>query len=285
LFNTICDALDQHQGKEVPAPAAARKTGPPRRVLLVEDGVVNQRVARGFLERAGHQVVVAANGREGVQALANHPFDVILMDVQMPVMDGLEATAAIREREAETGGHIPIVAMTAAAMKGDRERCLAGGMDAYVSKPIDPAELFATMNSLLEGSGNGHERPGDSSPPDPSVDLQRVLDRVPGGVEGVRSLARLFLEECRRLTGEIRQGVVQDDPKAVRRAAHTLKSSAQIFAAEPLAAAARTVEQLGRAGQLREVEPHLPGLEQAAHQACEAIQNWLQQQEDAGHKV
>ena len=113
------------------------------RILLVEDNVVNQRVASGLLTRRGHHVTVAQDGREALARLDHETFDLVLMDLQMPVMGGLEATAAIRLRERVTGQHVRIVAMTAHAMTSDRERCLAAGMDGYLSKPIDPAMLFA----------------------------------------------------------------------------------------------------------------------------------------------
>jgi CheY-like chemotaxis protein len=284
LFNTICDALDKHQGREVSsAPIRAKEAGPALQVLLVEDGVVNQRVARGFLERSGHKVTVAGNGREGIEALAQGAFDLVLMDVQMPVMDGLEATAVIREREQESGGHVPIIAMTAAAMKGDRERCLAGGMDAYVSKPIDPEELFSTMKNLLtvkqRGSNSsaksGNTSPGNSKPPTQIIDLEYAIRLIPGGIDGARSLAEIFLDECQRLTLEIRQGVAELDAKVLRRAAHTLKSSAQIFAAHQLAGIARELEQLGRTENVKEAESCLSELEQAANDACQAVRDWL----------
>ena len=126
------------------AAAARRAAGPVRgaRVLVAEDNIVNQRVAAGLLTRRGHVVTVVGNGREAVDALQRGDFDVVLMDVQMPEMDGFEATAAIREWERETGHHVRIVAMTAHAMSGDRERCLAAGMDGYLSKPIDQRSLY-----------------------------------------------------------------------------------------------------------------------------------------------
>ena len=130
---------------------AEREDGPPERrrarceCSWPEDNVVNQRVAVGLLTKRGHDVTVANNGLEALAALERGAFDVVLMDVQMPEMGGLEATAAIRQRERDTGGHMRIVAMTAHAMNGDRERCLAAGMDGYLSKPIDPAMLYATL--------------------------------------------------------------------------------------------------------------------------------------------
>jgi CheY-like chemotaxis protein len=119
------------------------------RVLVVEDNPVNQRLAARLLEKRGHRVTVTANGRESVEALAKHTFDLVLMDVQMPEMDGFEATAVIREKEKRNGTHVPIIALTAHAMKGDRERCLAAGMDGYLSKPIRPQELDELLEKYL----------------------------------------------------------------------------------------------------------------------------------------
>jgi two-component system sensor histidine kinase/response regulator len=119
------------------------------RVLLVEDNLINQKVACRLLEKQGHTVVIAENGREALAALEESEFDVVLMDVQMPEMDGFAATAAIREREAGSGRHLPIVALTANAMKGDRERCLQAGMDGYVAKPVQLHVLMREMAEVL----------------------------------------------------------------------------------------------------------------------------------------
>jgi CheY-like chemotaxis protein len=123
---------------------------PPLRVLLAEDSLVNQRLAIGLMKKHGHSVTVANSGKEAIAALESQRFDVVLMDVEMPEMDGLEATAVIRVKERQTGKHVPIIAMTAHAMKGDRERCLEAGMDGYVSKPIRAQQLFETLRSVLE---------------------------------------------------------------------------------------------------------------------------------------
>jgi CheY-like chemotaxis protein len=117
--------------------------------LLVEDNAINQTLALRLLQKRGYVVAVAGNGREALAALEKEDFEVVLMDVQMPEMDGFEATAAIRERERSSGRHTPIIAMTAHALKGDKERCLSAGMDAYTSKPIRPEELFATIEKAL----------------------------------------------------------------------------------------------------------------------------------------
>jgi CheY-like chemotaxis protein len=126
------------------------------KVLLAEDNLVNQKVAVRFLEKRGHTVVLAESGNTALDAWRKQTFDIILMDIQMPEMDGFEATSRIREHEKSTGQHIPIIALTAHAMVGDRERCLAAGMDDYVSKPIDAADLFAAIDRLLPAAAQAH---------------------------------------------------------------------------------------------------------------------------------
>ena len=125
------------------------------RILLVEDNIVNQKLAKRLLEKHGHQVVVRRNGREALESLDQAHFDLVLMDVQMPEMDGFEATAAIRGREKSTGEHIPIVAMTAHASSGDQEKCLRAGMDDYLSKPIQTEKLLATIEGMRNGPVRG----------------------------------------------------------------------------------------------------------------------------------
>jgi CheY-like chemotaxis protein len=122
------------------------------RILLAEDNVVNQRLVVRLLEKHGHTIIVANTGREVLDTLAQQPVDLVLMDVQMPDIDGFEATALIRAQERQCGGHLTIIALTAHAMKGDQERCLASGMDAYISKPIDVETLSSTISTILNDS-------------------------------------------------------------------------------------------------------------------------------------
>lgn len=154
LLDAICRVLGSSEAEiTIPAPEHPATTpGATRRmrILLAEDNLVNQRVAMGLLVKRGHDVVVAAHGQEALDLLQGDTFDLVLMDVQMPVMSGFEATAEIRRREAETATHLPIVAMTAHAMAGDRERCLDAGMDDYISKPIDPVTLYKVVESVAE---------------------------------------------------------------------------------------------------------------------------------------
>jgi CheY-like chemotaxis protein len=155
LQNAIC-LIVQKVPPEVPLPLVTRHTVREvwhnTRVLLVEDNLVNQKLAVALLEKRGFGVTTVGDGKSGLAALQREPFDLVLMDIQMPGMDGFEATAAIREAEKSTGKHVPIIAMTAHALKGDQERCLAAGMDAYVSKPIHTSELFETIARTLERS-------------------------------------------------------------------------------------------------------------------------------------
>jgi CheY-like chemotaxis protein len=140
------------------------------RILLAEDSLVNQKLAAGLLEKLGHTVVVANHGREAIAAWESDDFDLVLMDVQMPEMDGFEATAAIRAKESRTGSHVPIIAMTAHALKGDRERCLKAGMDDYVAKPIRAQQLFDTIETVVAGSGT------PKSPPDQRPSEGEIAD-------------------------------------------------------------------------------------------------------------
>jgi CheY-like chemotaxis protein len=153
LLSAFLSLAHVEPARAVAAPAPADAVAQPAarlRILLAEDGKVNQRVAVGLLRMRGHDVTVAGDGKQAVAAWETGAFDLILMDVQMPEMDGFEATRVIREREKPSGRHIPIVAMTASAMKGDRERCLDAGMDGYVAKPIERAQLYAAIEQFAQ---------------------------------------------------------------------------------------------------------------------------------------
>jgi CheY-like chemotaxis protein len=153
LLEALLNVLGSTEEVATPATLVTRHSpregGMPLHILLTEDNAVNQKLALRLLEKEGHLVVVAENGAQALKACRENTFDLILMDVQMPVMDGMEATAAIRQTEQVTGHHIPIIAMTAHAMAGDRERFLKAGMDGYVSKPIHAQELLETIESVL----------------------------------------------------------------------------------------------------------------------------------------
>jgi signal transduction histidine kinase/CheY-like chemotaxis protein len=243
-----------------PAPVTATKAGQPRRVLLVEDNIVNQRVAVGLLASRGHSVALAANGAEALAAIAREPFDIVLMDLQMPVMGGLEATAEIREREAVTGRRARIVAMTAHAMAGDRERCLAHGMDGYLPKPIEPASLFSVVEEGTDGAAaEGHIGPRGSA-----FDEIGLMQRVGGDRSLALEVIGAFLEDQPTRLRELSDALAIPDVMRVRRSAHAIKGSAATVGAPALAAAAQAIEELAAQGQVPLLELGWRRLEEAA---------------------
>ena len=189
---------------------------------------------------------MAGNGREALAALDDGPFDAVLMDVQMPEMDGFEATAAIRARESATGAHTPIVAMTAHALKGDRERCLEAGMDAYVSKPLRPQELFDVLARLVPAAGERRPAPAGPEPPPAAFDMATALERVDGDLELMTELAGLFLGECPQRMEDIRRAIGERDGPGLERAAHYFKGSVGNFGARRASEAAERLERAGR---------------------------------------
>jgi CheY-like chemotaxis protein len=210
-----------------------------RKLLLADDNKVNRVVARELLVRRGHEVVEVINGREALEAYDRQAFDMILMDVQMPEMSGFEATAAIRERERVQGGHVRIVAMTAHAMSGDRERCLDAGMDAYLAKPIDPPALFAMVESQTIPAVA-------STPPRATTTFDRsALLRRLGDDEALLSdLVGVFLEDCPGQLSRIRAALDNGDSGQLRMAAHSLKGSAANLSGSAVAEAARVLEHV-----------------------------------------
>jgi CheY-like chemotaxis protein/HPt (histidine-containing phosphotransfer) domain-containing protein len=225
------------------------------RILLAEDNPVNQRLAVVLLEKRGHAVTVVPTGLEAVRAVQRTRFDVVLMDVQMPEMDGLEATRRIREVERETGHHVPIVAMTAYALKGDRERCLESGMDEYLSKPIQTRELFAALSRVgLRREVVDLPKPTlepltwPTGPDD--FDESAALKHVGGDRRLLRDLIDLFITDSGRWLAEIRVAVQGGDTEAVRRYAHNLKGALVHFELRSAILAAQMLEFLGRDANL-----------------------------------
>ncbi len=243
-------------------------------VLVADDSAVNQKLTQTLLKKWGHECVVVSNGREAVAASIRHDFDLVLMDVQMPEMDGFEATAAIREQErvsdnrlagASTPGtaaiheqervsgkHLSIIATTAHAMRGDRERCLLAGMDGYLSKPIRARELFDT----LEQFGNGHARTTNVERPIPAPseksgwDYEHALHALDGDRSLLRELAMAFLEECPTNLRRIEDALRTSDGAKLRMAAHTIKGALGHFAAWDAYQASLDLETIARSGDL-----------------------------------
>ncbi len=298
LFEILCQVIDRPAAQseitisapliDTVAPSTEAGSAQSLTILIAEDNVVNQRVVRGILEKRGYAVMIANNGREAVQAVATQRFDLVLMDLQMPEMGGLEATTNIRRMEAVMGGHTPIVAVTAHAMAGDQERCLATGMDAYLSKPIQPELLFATIGRLAIGNAVDRIAPTHSatrpvnqeipiaSPVAPQgastlvvsphradvIDFAALLSQVENDWDLLGELIELFLESSPRLLIEAESGLARGDSQTIERAAHALKGSMQNMGAVRAAQAATDLEEIGRSGDLSHAQESMAKLKQ-----------------------
>ena len=268
LLNSILSVLGVEQVTRAEPSSPRLEALPPgsRRlsILLVEDTPINQRLAVVLLEDRGHTVVVANDGLEALDVLNRESFDLVLMDVQMPRMDGFQATAAIRAGEAGTSRHIPIFAMTAHAMKGDRERCLAAGMDGYISKPIRAEQFLAVIEGRApkadgpEPEGGSAARPGVA---EVVFDLEEALARTRGKRELLRKMADLFLTDCPGLLAQIYSALATGDGSTLERAAHRIKGSAANLSAPRVVAVAGRLEEIARGGCLAEAEAACAGLE------------------------
>jgi PAS domain S-box-containing protein len=229
---------------------AERPSGPRLRILLAEDNPINRKLAVHLLKGRGYEVTLATNGREALRAVEMDSFDAALLDVQMPVMGGFEATAAIRAHEKETGAHLPIVAITAHAMQGDRERCIEAGMDAYISKPIRAAELFKTLDSFAPRADS--EKPAAPPPPEslPDLDEQLLLSRVDGNTKLLRELVEIFLADSPKMLKDISRAFSRRDAESLRRSTHAFRGSMSTFAARHATEAAQKLETLAAQGDL-----------------------------------
>ena len=251
LFDAIVTAMADHGRKREryeSSSAFLQASERSLRVLLAEDNPVNQTLAMRILERLGHKVQVVNNGREALGRSQAEEFDLILMDVQMPEMDGLEATTAIRDAEAATGKHVPIVAMTAHAMKGDREKCLSAGMDGYLSKPIRIDELKQAMSEVKKTQNMGQS--SEQNPFRAIGQLELLLDSVMGDRALLTEMAELWLADSAKQESQIRNGLASGDAIMVQRAAHALKGSVGTFQASAAQDAANQLEMSAKDADL-----------------------------------
>jgi len=287
LFDAIVAVMDKGSriSATIAASSAYREASYPKLVLLAEDSLINQKLAIGLLERWGHAVVVANDGDEAVRLSGERPYDVILMDVQMPSLDGLDATRAIRARERVYGGHVPIIAMTAHAMKGDRERCLQAGMDGYLMKPIRAEQLYRQIESIVPN--HRVSAPESSVPKSPSETRTETLEaaqvhqefvatgegqpsfRIDSNVssaiavdwriaeravnddqELLDQVVEAFLEEGPQLVSTMQETFRLQEWKRFQRAAHTLKSAFRTFGV----GSADRVEKLEMAAKAESVQ-------------------------------
>jgi len=240
-------------------PTLAARARRPLRILVAEDQAVNRRLVTTILEKRGHTIVQVEDGKQACDALAASsgakPFDVVVMDLQMPEMGGLEATQVIRQREAATGRHVPIVALTAHAMKGDRDRCLAGGMDEYLSKPIDTPLLIATVEGMDDRGRRATAPERDATAmtrPDSHAvfDESAALRRTGGDRQLLKELVALYRADAPVTLRQIAKALAARNAEALRVAAHTLKGSVATVGGTSARHAAATLEDFGKTGSL-----------------------------------
>ena len=258
------DAITSRELELAPAidnSSGALKTNRPRTILLAEDNAINQKLAAGMLEDIGHRVLIAKTGAEALQMIQRQGVDLVLMDLQMPEMGGLDVTAAVRQEEANTGRHLPIIALTAHAMNGDRQRCLLAGMDDYLSKPIDEAELFAIIE----------RQPIPPSPARPPFDRETFFAHTRGNQKLIAEIVELFLEEAPQLLRAIGQAIREEDADTLRRSAHRLAGSAGNFHAGPVVELARRLEQKAGENAWKELESLTGKLQTEAARLEEAL--------------
>jgi signal transduction histidine kinase/DNA-binding response OmpR family regulator len=274
----LFDAIMLAMGVTTPEDAAeaAEAAQPPQalrgmRVLLAEDSLVNQKLAVALLEKWGHHVTVVDNGRAAIAAAGSQEFDLILMDVQMPEMDGLEATSIIRDKEKRAGTRVPIVAMTAHALKGDRERCLEAGMDEYVAKPIHAKQLFSVIETLLGASAESSIPAEVPATKESEFDWSQALDSMQGDRGLLQVVAEAVLSEVPNLVTRVRQAIAEKEPAALRLAAHTLKGSIRYFGASFAFDLASELEQMGQRGNLEGAEATWAALEQEIQRLVPAL--------------
>ncbi len=265
---------------DAPRAAAAGRTARPTsdaRILLAEDNEINQFVACELLGRAGFQCDVVGDGAKAVEAAMSAHYELVLMDCQMPIMDGFTATMEIRRREAEAAVHrrVPIVALTANAIKGDREHCLECGMDDYLSKPLDQRQLIATIDRILNQRPQADATPeatavapvSADAPSAPPIDIASLQERCLGDAEFASQMLSLFLEQAPRQIADLGASVIAADPARVSRLAHGLKGSSANLSAQRMSAYAAKLEELGRAATLSEAQQTMELL-QAEMQRC-----------------
>ena len=255
IVTVFAGPVPELQGKaastELPvSPAAARCL----RVLVAEDNATNQKLIKALLKQRGHRVSLVSDGQQAVDRAATQKFDIILMDVQMPLMSGLEATTEIRRRERGTGRHTPILALTASAMAGDREACMAAGMDGYVAKPLRPDELFSTIDELC-GQSEAAARPAaPAAQPPGTVDLDALLAGFGGSRRLVNEVVDVFLEDAPVMLTRLRDAARAHNSEELAGAAHAIKGSAGLFSQGRAYESAKRLEHLAKSGDLSKAD-------------------------------
>ncbi|MHB0912610.1 MAG: response regulator [Armatimonadota bacterium] len=245
-------------------------------ILVVEDNKVNRIVVCSILANAGYEYDVAHNGKEAVNAVSAKSYGLIVMDCQMPEMDGFQATACIRRAEAESGEHVPIVALTASATEEDRKQCLANGMDDYLSKPISPQQLCEMVEKwILQDSphAESHEEPVGVQENNLPIDYEELISRCDGSLEFVEEVIKIFKERTPQDLAEIETALAAGDAPALSALAHRLKGAAATTAAEGVRSCAEKLEMLGREERLSEAPECIERIEQEFARFVEYVEN------------
>ena len=272
--------VGEADGRAIASPTKLPRLSRPLRLLIAEDNALNQKMSVALVKKLGCSAVVASDGAEALAALRREPFDAVLMDVQMPGMDGLEATSHIRSGEKGLGVRLPIIALTAHAMKGDRERCLEAGMDAYLAKPVSFHDLYLVLAELADRLNIG-SAPGaveetsctmsDAKLPSSVYNPQAALTRVGGDEELLRELIEVFLGDSPKWLSDLRKAAAEGNAIDLRRAAHTIKGAVGYFGADEAGAAADRLQELGRAGDVAAAVAVVPALEHALERLTAAL--------------
>jgi CheY-like chemotaxis protein len=264
LLNAIQNAIERKTETSPIIPAAPmtlpniEAVARPLRILIAEDNPVNQAVAMGMLQKQGHTLTLANNGREAVQSYQLERPDLILMDVQMPELDGIGATREIRATEEGSGHHTPIIAMTAYAMSGDSERCLLAGMDAYLSKPLTKGLLLKTIESVIK---DDHSEVALESIASPTFSRAVLLDNLDGDTALLDRVTTLFKQNTPAYLDQMRHSIAQRDGLALEKSAHTLLSSLGIFGAHRARDITQTLQVTGQLQNFEEAGERFTELE------------------------
>jgi CheY-like chemotaxis protein len=255
LLSAILAVLGQRPADTVPALVprfSPRETLKKLRILVAEDNPVNQKVVLRMLEKMGHIPTIAANGQEAVAALVEHSFDLVFMDVQMPEMDGLTATKNIREQEKHTGLHLPIIAMTAHVMKGDKELCLEAGMDGYITKPVSGNRIEEAIARILILAPQGEPFPTVTAAPKSLIvwNGAQALERLDGDEKLLHEIVQIFLDESPKQLAALKRAVREVNAEQIERTAHGLKGELSYLAMPAVSQRAQELERMGRESDL-----------------------------------
>ena len=275
LARAVLEQLQTDQvATEKPRVTPVAGSGRSARILIAEDNTINLQVARALLEKYGHQVFAVHDGRQAIERVERERFDLVLMDVQMPVMDGIAATAIIRRKESlgEIAYRTPIVALTARVTKEDSQRVLRAGMDGFVTKPFRPADVLATVERFTE---EPEKPPAEEDASDRTLDTQRLREQVVGERDLFEEIAGMFFGQKEEILQDLADAIEREDARTIERRAHRLKGTLGNLAAADAAEAAERLEEIGRGGKLEAAGPAFSDLRALAEDVTSELKHLL----------